>query len=147
MKVYNRFNLPPRTPHKTVGESLTQQHFAEEANINSIMGRYARTGILGNPSTGPARQPFEGDFSQNLSFHEMQNKIVDAQTSFDNMPSHIRNKFENDPQKLIDFLSTEKNLEEAQALGLVNKPEIEDTSPIEVTIKTPEQTQETSDAK
>ena len=77
----------------------------------------------------------------------MQNKIVDAQTSFDNMPSHIRNKFENDPQKLIDFLSTEKNLEEAQALGLVNKPEIEDTSPIEVTIKTPEQTQETSDAK
>ena len=47
---------------------------------------------------------------------------MDAQNAFDQLPSEVRNKFHNDPAKLIGFLKDEKNNEEAYALGLKNKP-------------------------
>ena len=43
-------------------KSLTQQQFQKEANINSIIKKYKRTGVLGNPFDGQ-RQPIYGDFA------------------------------------------------------------------------------------
>ena len=48
---------------------------------------------------------------------------MQAQQSFDSIPSEIRDRFNNDPKLLIDFLSKEENMEEAVKLGLRAYPE------------------------
>ena len=45
-------------------------------------------------------------------------KLMQAQQSFESLPSELRAKFENDPAQLISFLSDEKNNAEAVKLGL-----------------------------
>ena len=45
-------------------------------------------------------------------------KITQAELAFNDLSSDIRAKFHNDPGKLIDFLSDEKNNKEAIELGL-----------------------------
>ena len=43
---------------------------------------------------------------------------MQAQQSFESLPSELRAKFENDPAKLISYLSDDKNNAEAIKLGL-----------------------------
>ncbi len=97
------------------------------------MGRYATSGVLAGARGTHARKPFQGDFTTGDSYHAQLNKQIEAQNSFDGLPSHIRNRFKNDPGKLLDFLANPENLSEAQKLGLVDKPEKDE--PVEVTIK------------
>ena len=43
---------------------------------------------------------------------------------FDNLPSDVRNRFNNNPAQLLDFVADPENKEEAIELGLLPKPEI-----------------------
>ncbi len=107
------------------------------------MGRYATSGVLAGARGSHARKPFQGDFTSGESYHAQLNKQIEAQNSFDSLPSNIRNRFENDPGKLLDFLANEENLSEAQKLGLVVTPEKEE--PVEVRIqKEPETVSKTA---
>lgn len=101
------------------GVSRTEQSHRDEVNINSIMARYHRSGLL--PTYG--RFPTYGDFSATGTYHEAMNQVLAAQDEFGRLPSAVRKRFQNDPGKLIDFLSDPGNLEEAVELGLVERPE------------------------
>lgn len=99
---------------------VTQQHFKEEANINSIMRKYERTGVLVEPGVRMSRAPQFGIF-ENLDFHECQNKVALAKEAFMALPSRIRSRFANDPGRLLAFLGDEENRAEAIKLGLVTE--------------------------
>jgi len=101
--------------------SKTQQHFAEDVDVNNIIARFVRTGMLGDPVAMASRQASFGDFSSGEDFHAVMNKVTKAQASFGSLPADIRNKFNNDPALLIDFISKEENLKEAVDLGLLPK--------------------------
>lgn len=116
--MYSRFNLPPRRPVMNTEPSMAQQHFKDECDINLIMSRYQRTGIL-TENPGSLR-PLFGDFSNVSDFQSAQNAILDVNDSFMSLPSSIRARFNNDPGYLLDFLSDEVNRDEAISLGLVN---------------------------
>lgn len=118
--MYSRFNLPPRRPVMNDEPSMAQQHFKDECDINQIMARYQRTGIL-TENPGSSR-PLFGDFSNVSDFQSAQNAILDVHESFMSLPSSIRARFDNDPGLLLDFLSDEVNRNEAISLGLVNPP-------------------------
>jgi phage internal scaffolding protein len=115
--------------------SLTQEQFAAEADINNIIARYERTGILVDPLIDRRGQPMYGDFSEIDSFFEAQLKVAHAKELFDRLPVRIRERFSYDPGRLIGFLEDEANREEAISLGLIEKPEIISE---EVKIETPE---------
>ena len=116
--MYSRFNLPPRRPVMNDEPSMTQQHFAEECDVNSIMARYQKTGILvENPGT---LRPFFDDFTNVSDFQTAQNAVIDVHESFMQLPSRIRARFDNDPGALLEFLGNEVNRNEAVSLGLVN---------------------------
>lgn len=117
--------------------SLTKQAFAEEADINNIVRKYNATGIL------PAgeRQLQYGDFSSGLDYAESLEAIQEAREDFQSIPSHIRNRFDNDPQKFLDFINDEENIEEAIELGLIPKP-IDANSEPEQGVETPPETKE-----
>lgn len=99
-------------------ESKTQQQFAEEVNINNIVARYGITGEL--PFSG--KVPLSGDFTEVTDFHSAMNLVLEAQEAFDSLSADLRSRFKHDPGELIAFLEDPKNREEAEKLGLVNKP-------------------------
>lgn len=96
--------------------SLTQQHFAEETDINYILKQFNITGML---PTSPI-SPQYGDFSNINDYHSALNAVMAAEDEFDSLPAQIRARFDNEPAALIDFLGNEANRDEAIRLGLVN---------------------------
>lgn len=102
-------------------ETLTQQQFAEEADINYITDRFMRTGQL--PQV--INMPTDGDFSGTFDFQSSMNLLKKANDEFNALPAKLRARFENDPAQLIDFLKDENNAEEAHRLGLIDKETIE----------------------
>jgi phage internal scaffolding protein len=102
-------------PEKT----LAQQQFAGDADINNIVARAIKTGLLADTAGISARQAIFGDFADVGSYHEALNKVVAAQAAFDALPADVRTRFDNDPAKLMEFMGNGANYKEAVALGLV----------------------------
>lgn len=99
-------------------EGRTQQEFAEEADINTIVRRFGLTGEL--PEN--VRIPQSGDFTGITDYHSALNLIREADEGFMELPAELRARFEHDPGRLMAFLEDANNKEEAIKLGLVNKP-------------------------
>lgn len=99
--------------------SLAVQSEKDSCDINLIVDKYSRTGLMTNIRTD---QPMYGDFTSAVDFHEAFAQIQKAEESFMELPAKVRSWFDNDPGKLIDFLQDEKNRQEAYDLGLVNSP-------------------------
>lgn len=77
------------------------------------------TGRIGLSREPSASQPMQGDFSTEKDFLEVQDQIAQANQSFQAMPSSIRNRFGNNPGKLLNFLEDPANHAEAIKLGLM----------------------------
>lgn len=92
----------------------TQQHLAEETDINWIVKRYQQTGEV------PQHQlpPLNADFHGQLDFREAMNLIVEARESFDSLPSEVRTRFHNNPAEFVDYMSNEKNRDGIREMGL-----------------------------
>jgi phage internal scaffolding protein len=99
--------------------SRTKQAFKHEVDINRIMAKYQKTGLL--PVTN--KSPLYGDFSSIPDFETASNKLIAAQNAFDAQPASLRKRFNNNPSELLHFLQDESNRDEAIKLGLVPKPE------------------------
>ena len=114
--VVARDNGSRRVMFACVGESRTEQAHRDEVDINKIVARYQRTGVL------PVRSGVAqfGDFSQIGDYHEALDQVMVAERMFHELPSGVRRRFANDPGKLIQFLSDPGNLAEAVSLGLVS---------------------------
>lgn len=107
-----------------------------ETDINSIMADVCRTGMMPIAS-GNA---LYGDFLTEGDYHSCQNALIRARDDFMALPSRVRRKFDNDPSKLIGFLSDERNREDAIELGLLERP----NPPQVATTATPEASNEAS---
>lgn len=94
----------------------TKQSFKDECDINTIMGRYMRTGEMPmiNLSYPQYLDVSGADFQSHMQF------IAGAQTMFNELPSDVRNRFQNDPAAFLDFCSNEKNRPEMAAMGLLS---------------------------
>jgi hypothetical protein len=122
---------PPRCFFDTVGETLTQQHFQEETEINNILRSHDRNGIISHIHKG---QAIYGDFSDITDLQDALDKLKKANNEFMNVPSEIREKFQNDAGKFYTFASNPDNLDEMVKMGLANKPIESDAMPSETAI-------------
>jgi len=109
-------------------KSLTNQSDLESTDINKIMARFEKTGFI----PGTDRRPMFGDFSEVTDYHTQLSAIRRVETAFGLLPANVRNRFENDPQKLVQFLANPANDGEAVKLGLKKAP------PASVSQPTPE---------
>ena len=96
------------------GPSLTKQSFKDECNINKIMAKFQRTGAIDHYSTYAEQY---GDCTP-MELADAQQIIINAQTMFDDLPSSVRKKFNNDPEEFLEFVQDEKNTEEMVQMGL-----------------------------
>lgn len=99
-------------------ESRVASEFAAECDVNVILKKYASTGVISSVNRRP---PMFGDFSHMPSdFLEATLVVHRARDSFFGLSSAIRKRFDNDPVKFVQFISDERNREEAISLGLVS---------------------------
>lgn len=99
-------------------ESMTQQSDAMDHDINIIVKRYGG-GMNGLPNV--QEQPIYGDFSgEGFTYREMVEKIKAADDAFQEIPADIRGRFQNDPNRWMEFVNDPKNLDELRKMGLAN---------------------------
>lgn len=96
--------------------SLTHQSFKEECDINTIMRRFAVTGELPENIRVPQYQEFDGVFD----FQTAMNLVRASQEAFEAMPATVRDRFNNDPARFMDFVNDADNYDEALKMGIVN---------------------------
>jgi phage internal scaffolding protein len=115
--------------------SLTQQHQAEQADINYLIKQFNVTGIMPHNPLSPQF----GDFSGVGDFKDAMDRVLSIDEEFMALPSDLRAKFENDPYQLITFLDNKDNLDKAIELGLIPRVDTTAEMPInEVKTPTPE---------
>jgi len=102
---------------KVANDGRTEQNHAKDCDINVIMARAMR-----GQSSPYLRQDagYYGD-ATSLSFYEAQAIVANAKTMFEELPSKIRNKFNNDPGEFLTFIQDPANKPEAIELGLIKK--------------------------
>lgn len=94
--------------------SLTVQSEKEDADINTIVRRFGITGTVPAGLAVPTYQDFEGIFD----FQSALNAVIEAEKLFNALPADVRSRFQNDPQKYVEFCSDSKNIDEMRKLGL-----------------------------
>jgi len=108
---------------------FTQQQFKEECDINVIVEKFMKTGEM--PDN--VRVPIEGDFTDVTDYQSALNAVIAADDAFMELPPDVRAEFDNNPQKLMDFLADDKNRARAEELGLLNAKPLK-AEPIEVRV-------------
>lgn len=114
-----------RVSFETVGESETQQHFAQEADIKTIIKKHDRTGIISHVARGVAHY---GDYSEINEYREALDMVNSANASFGMLPAELRKMFDNDAGAFFEFATDPKNEEKMIQMGLKEAP----PSPVEV---------------
>jgi len=116
---YDTNQVSDATGTDTGTDSKTQQQFKDEVDINTIVERFGVTGEMPPPINFPQTQEFEETFD----FQTSMNVIRQAQESFMTLPAKARARFDNNPQKFMEFMNEEDNAAEAVKLGLAIKRE------------------------
>lgn len=105
-----------RYPSNTVGESMTDPSMVAECDINNILLRWQKTGVISHVSQ------YQGDYGDFLSvpqsYHEAINQVMAADEAFSSLPAAVRKRFGNDPALFLEFVGDPDNVEEMRELGL-----------------------------
>lgn len=96
-------------------ESMTQQQFKAECDINQVLAKFQRTNVLDHINKHGARY---GDATA-FDYQEALNIKIAADQVFSELPSKIRNRFNNDPAEYLAFFEDPENREEGVLLGLL----------------------------
>ena len=138
-KAHDRIEWNDRNNHRTGGDSpeenerhglaaattchdpsLTQQHFTEDADVNTIAHRF---GLDKGPLPHVPLDPrYYGDVSDVPDLRTALDLVRDAENKFNELPPRLRARFDNLPGKLWDFVNDPDNWDEAVRLGLLQRP-------------------------
>jgi phage internal scaffolding protein len=119
VKFKTAYDERERKGFQTQGESLTQQHFAQEAEIKTIIKKHDRTGIISHVARGVAHY---GDYSEINEYREALDMVNNANASFGELPAEVRAMFANDAGEFFEFATNPKNREKMVEMGLAEAP-------------------------
>lgn len=116
----------PRFPTVLSGETMTKQSMKNECDINVIMKKFEKTGVVTHLNE---RQGNYVDFSEGFDFHSCMNRVKAATDMFMTLPASLRGHFNNDPGYFLEFVSNPANEGAMIDLGLKKKPEVAPATP------------------
>lgn len=108
-----------KTPFYTKGESLTQQHFKAECDIENVIRKHDSTGLISHVARGVAHY---GDYSEVNEYREAIDLVNSADAAFAGLPSEIRKMFGNNAGDFFEFATNPDNAEKMVELGLAPSP-------------------------
>lgn len=127
VKFFTRFNSAPAVSLKFEEQSMTDQSFAEDADINQCLKKYGSVENYNAAQAlaGVSKQGVFADVSA-MDFEKAQALVNDANAEFAQLPSDIRDYFNNNPSILLEFLANPDNKAEAIRLGLIEGEAIDE---------------------
>lgn len=105
-----------------VGESLTQQQFAKDADLNELVRIYGGIGRVPVTPLDPRKFGFV-DMTGALDLRAILDIGREAVQHFESLPADLRARFHNRVDLLHDWVSDPRNTEECFKLGLLKRPE------------------------
>ena len=111
VKMYDYFN-PPEDEGITFTEpSMVQQQFAYESDLNNLVDHnmhfkdpaFVTKMILSGKMSD--KQPLYGDFTQVADYQTALNTVNNAREQFAQLPAKLRDRFDNDPAKMLAFVN------------------------------------------
>lgn len=103
----------------TGSESLVQQASKDETDINRILAKYRKTGLITHTAK---HQGFYGEFIGAPDYHEAMTAIAEANSMFEELPATVRKEFDNDPSEFLAFVQDPANSEKMYEMGLAKRP-------------------------
>lgn len=100
-------------------ESLTQQHFTKDADINVIAERFGLTGIPAFPLDPAAFR----DTTADPDLRQILDQNIEARNYFNALPHKLRQRFHYSMGELWQFINDPENADEAVRLGLLSRNE------------------------
>lgn len=100
-------------------ESLTQQHFTKDADINVIAERFGLAGIPAFPLDPAAFR----DTTADPDLRQILDQNIEARNYFNALPHKLRQRFHYSMGELWDFINDPENADEAVRLGLLSRNE------------------------
>lgn len=100
--------------------SKTKQSHKDECDVNKILARYTKSGMLTHLKKGV---PTFLDVSEVGDFRAVMAKVHDTEVFFAGLSSEVRAKFGNDVPSFLDWVADPANREEAGKLGLIEVEE------------------------
>lgn len=113
--------------------TLTQQQFAEDADINVLARRFGLDKVA--IPAAPLDPSFYGDFTEVPDLRTAMDLVNEATNRFMDLPAKLRERFDNNPAKLWHFVNDPENGPEAVRLGLLKQVQ----EPQEVTDSPPKE--------
>jgi len=118
--IYSAYSQKRKISLSFAADGRTKQSFKNECDINTIMARYMKTGLLDHVRSGVGRYM---DVS-GADFFEAQNLVAGAKSMFFSLPSHIREQFDNNPGIFLEFMENPANAPKALEMGLINAQDV-----------------------
>jgi len=119
----NRYAPYKRTGQIACGDlTRTKQADAAACDINNIMKKYEKTGVLPDLIK---KNPRYGDFSDVPTYQDSLHLVHFSQEQFASLSAKVRRRFHNDPVEFLAFTQDASNAEEMAKLGLMSKDAVE----------------------
>lgn len=124
MKFRDRYTSPENDDHRdstrTYNDlpSKTQQHHAQNCDLNKIMRDYGVTKTLPISAYPPT---VFGEDNLDVTLTDAYQTVREADDYFASLPSTLRLKFNHSPLALWRFVNDPANADEAVALGLLKR--------------------------
>lgn len=99
--------------------SLTRQEFAADADINTIMAQYEKTGVISHLNQTP---PQYLDLSDVPDLQQSIDLIREAETAFMSLPAVVRATFDNNAVKFVEFAQNPANIDKMREWNLAPPP-------------------------
>lgn len=116
----------PRVTSEGGGELLTKQEHKDECDINLIIKQYHRTGVIHlNPE-----QPTFDDLPSNIDYQEACNTLIQADAAFAALPARTRDRFGNDPSRLLSAMDDPDRRTELEELGILKPKPAPEPPPV-----------------
>lgn len=117
--------------------SRTKQSFKAECDINNIVKSFRTVQDIINLTENGRKGVFT-DLPEPFEYQDGLNLVIQAEASFNALPSALRNRFENDPAQFLDFMSNPANQEEWIKLGLATDKRPPPQPEVKPEVKPPE---------
>jgi len=117
-------SLRSNTPRNRVlalheDEMVTKQSHKKECDIHEILKQYQKTGIINHINS---REGAFTDLPEALDYQAALELVRDAQEGFSELPSLVRERFNNDPYELLAAIGNPELRPELVELGIINAP-------------------------
>jgi len=104
-----------------IEEKRTRECSRGECDINNIMNKYIKTGVL---AAKIRENPQYGDFSTVVDFQHALDIVRKAEEQFECLPAKIKNRFRNRPEEFLEYVNNPENEQEMIKLGMAIPKEI-----------------------